>query len=123
MYANVFHVSLDLASKRAHAKGACPALDPPRPSFAASFIPPRFREDMAQTGLFKQSTHAFNPDATLSALADSDNGVISNFIYEAQSSSDAFKYASSPEKRDRLLNELLQRKDSILVTALGCMLF
>ena len=78
---------------------------------------------MAQSNLFDQGTHAFNPDAILNAFADSDHGVISDSAYEVQSSSDAFKYASSPEKRDRLLDELLHRKDSVLVVALACMLF
>lgn len=78
---------------------------------------------MGQTNLSEQSNHAFNPDVILSAFADSDNGVISGFPYEVQIRLDAFKYASSPEKRDRLLDELLQRKGSVLVTALACILF
>ena len=78
---------------------------------------------MAQTGAPEPSQHTFNPDATLDAFAYGDSGAIPGFAYEIQSSSDAFKYASSLEKRDRLLDELLKRKDSLFEVALACMLF
>lgn len=92
-----------------HANGACPALDsPPRPFRLASFIIAPLVEDMAQTDAPEPSQHAFNPDAILGTFA--------------QCSADAFKYASSPEKRNRLLDELLKRKDSLLEATLACML-
>ena len=76
---------------------------------------------MAQTDAPEPSQHAFNPNAIFDAYGD--NGAISDFAYEVHSSSDAFKYASSPEKRNRLLDELLKRKDSLFEAILACMSF
>ena len=78
---------------------------------------------MAQTYAPVPSQHPSKPEATPGTLAYGDNEAISDFEYEIQSSSDAFNYASSPEKRDRLLDGLLKRKDSLFEAALACMLF
>ena len=101
--------------------GACPSLDSPKPFRLASFVAATLVDDMAQTDGPEPSQHAFNPNAILDAYGD--NGAISDLAYEVQSSSDAFKYASSPEKRNRLLDELLKRRDSRFEAILACMLF
>lgn len=106
--------------KRSHAKGACPPLDSPRPFHLPSFVTVVLVENMAQTDGPEPSQHDFNP---LDAFVYGDNGAISDFAYEVETSSDAFKYASSPEKRNRLLEELLKRKDSLFEATLACMLF
>jgi hypothetical protein len=77
---------------------------------------------MAHAEVIEQSAHTFNHDSILDAFADGDTGVIPDFAYEIQSSSDAFKYASSTEKRDRLLDEFLKRKDALFMAALACTL-
>jgi len=107
--------------KRARAKE--PALSQTPPNLSTSFEVASIGEDMAQIDMLENGTHAFDPDAILGAFTNGDNGVISDFVYEVQNSSDAFKYASSPEKRDRLLHEFLKRNDWLFVAALACMLF
>ena len=107
---STLHCVLPPSALMPHANGACPALDyPPGPSVWASFVIAPLVDDMAQIDPPEPSQHAFNPDAILGAFT--------------QSSADAFKYASSPEKRNRLLDELLKRKDSLFEATLTCMLF
>lgn len=79
------------------------------PQTRTSFVIAPLVDDMAQIDTPEPSQHAFNPDAILGAFT--------------QSSADAFKYASSPEKRNRLLDELLKRKDSLFEATLACMLY
>ena len=126
MHINVFHLALYSAPKRAYAKQpkSLPHVRfPPRPFLLASLVISPLVENMAQTGAPEPNQHASKPEATPGSFAYGDNEAISDFEYEIQSSSDAFNYASSPEKRDRLLDELLKRKDSLFEAALACMLF
>lgn len=111
VHGNIFHLPCCIVlcpqALVPHANGACPTLDSPQTR--TSFVIAPLVDDMAQIDTPEPSQHAFNPDAILGAFT--------------QSSADAFKYASSPEKRNRLLDELLKRKDSLFEATLACMLY
>jgi len=68
----------------------------------------------------EQSAHTFDP--ILRVFEDTGSEQIPSTIYDIQIKADAFRYASTLEKRTQLFDELVRSNRFGLVTALACTL-